>query len=237
MSHQLSEARPFVEVVLATSVDGKIADRLRSPARFGSPADRHHLETQIAQADATLFGAGTLRAYGTTLPVTQAQLLAARQQRGQPAQPIQIVCSQTGNLSPSLRFFHQPVPRWLLTTAAGAQAWHDTPQFHRVLVAERDGQLNWTEALAQLSQSGVQRLVVMGGGTLVAALLAEDLVDELWVTVCPLVLGGREAPALVEGPGWAEALAPRLRLMDWRSQEDEVFLHYRVCRQQHNRQV
>lgn len=237
MSHQLSGVRPFVEVVLATSVDGKIADRLRSPARFGSQADRQHLETQIAQADATLFGAGTLRAYGTTLPVTNAQLLAARAQLGKPAQPIQIVCSQTGNLSPTLRFFQQPVPRWLLTTAAGAQPWHHAPQFHRVLVAERDGQLNWTEALKRLSESGVERLVVMGGGTLVAALLAENLIDELWVTVCPLVLGGHEAPTLVEGQGWAEAIAPRLRLIDVRSQEDEVFLHYRVCRQQHNSQV
>ena len=54
--------RPHTTVVLAMSADGKIADVKRSPARFGSAADKAHLEKQVAQVDAVLFGAGTLRA-------------------------------------------------------------------------------------------------------------------------------------------------------------------------------
>lgn len=57
------------------SMDGKIADVKRSPARFSSRADKAHLEKQIAAADAVLFGASTLRAYGTTLSISNPQLL------------------------------------------------------------------------------------------------------------------------------------------------------------------
>src|SRR4028119_937416 len=106
--------RPHTTVVLAMSADGKIADVTRSPARFSSPADRAHLEKQIALADAILLGAGTLRAYGTTLGVSNPQLLQIREQGGVSPQPVQIVCSRSADLDPRLRFFRQQVPRWLL---------------------------------------------------------------------------------------------------------------------------
>lgn len=92
--------RPFTTVVLAMSADGKITDILQSPARFGSAADRSHLETQIAQADGVLFGAQTLRAYGSTLKITSSDLLQQRQQQDIPPQPIHIVCSRTAQFDP-----------------------------------------------------------------------------------------------------------------------------------------
>lgn len=212
------------------SVDGKIADMTRSPARFGSKADKHHLEAQIAQADGVLFGAGTLRTYGTTLPITSTELLEQRQQQNQPPQPIHIVCSQSGILQPNLRFFQQKVPRWLLTTKKGAQIWSGTSEFERVLVAETQADsIDWGEAFASFYQHGMRRLAVLGGGQLIAALTELDVIDELHLTICPLILGGRDAPTLVEGNGFSEALAPRLELVSMRSQDHELFLHYRVC--------
>ncbi|MEB3293594.1 MAG: dihydrofolate reductase family protein, partial [Synechococcales bacterium] len=77
-------------VVLAMSADGKISDRTGAAARFGSPQDQAHLEAQVAQADAVLFGAGTLRAYQTSLSIRTPELLAQRRQAGKPEQPIQI---------------------------------------------------------------------------------------------------------------------------------------------------
>lgn len=221
--------RPYTTVVLAMSADGKISDVQRSPARFSAAADKVHLEQQIADSDGVLFGAGTLRAYGTTLRVSHSNLLHQRSQQKLPPQPIQIVASRTANIDPQLRFFRQPVPRWLLTTAAGAKQWTGCPEFTQLLVYEMPDSLgiDWVAALQQMASLGLSRLAVLGGGQLVASLVAADLIDELWLTVCPLILGGATAPTPVEGEGFCPALAPRLELLSVQAIEQEVFLHYR----------
>jgi 5-amino-6-(5-phosphoribosylamino)uracil reductase len=220
--------RPHITVVLAMSADGKIADAWRSPARFGSAQDKNHLETQIAQADGVLFGANTLRAYGSTLRVTHPDLLQQRQQQGKPPQPVHIVCSQSAQLDPSYAFFRQPVPRWLVTSVAQANQ-PQMPEFERVVTVNMwDTGLDWVDALQQLRRLGLERLVVIGGGELVASLLAVWGIDELWLTICPLLLGGRDAPTPVEGVGVLEAVAPRLELLGVEAIAQEIFLHYRV---------
>lgn len=218
---------PYTTVVLAMSADGKIADQTRSPARFSSPADQAHLEQQIALADAVLFGANTLRAYGTTLGVTNPKLLQTRQQQQLPPQPVQIVCSPSGNLNKQLRFFRQELPRWLLSTEVGAKPWtnHD---FEQILVVNTtNGKIDWHDAFSQLTKLGIKRLSVLGGGELVASLLAADLINEIWLTVCPIILGGTTAPTPVAGAGFLANIAPRLELLSVEKVDQEVFLHYR----------
>jgi riboflavin biosynthesis pyrimidine reductase len=340
-------------VVLGMSADGKIADGARSPARFGSTADKQHLERQVAAADAVLFGAGTLRSYGTTLSVSSSVLREQRQQAGKPLQPVQVVCSPSGRLDPQWRFFQQAVPRWLLTTTAGAKLWQsdgsnvtnfeinnsdsgdsegrnsdgrnsdgkyadgkyadekyadgnspdaknfdirhirhirhirqadakisdakqpaaqvfdddsskksadakkssakrpdeknaaakhadaghfdikksdaNSPAFERILTAGvyEDG-IDWDQVFECFAAAGWQRLAVLGGGQLVASLVEAGRVDEIYLTVCPLLLGGEEAPSPVAGSGWLEAQAPRLELLAADVQGQEVFLHYRL---------
>lgn len=211
------------------SADGKIADFRRTAARFSSKTDLLHLETHLAAVDAVLLGGGTLRAYGTTLPVRRPELLAQRHQRGRSAQPLHIVWSPSGNLEPSCRFFQQAVPRGLLTTTAGAQPWRQRPGFDQLwsLPGEPDA-WDWRAAFTQLRQAGVERLAVLGGGRLVADLVAQGLVQELLLTVCPVLLGGATAPTPLDGAGfWAET-APRLDLLSCQQVDQEVFLHYRL---------
>ncbi len=223
--------RPHTTVILAMSADGKIADAHRSAPQFGSANDKYHLEWQVAQADGVLAGATTLRAGGTAMRVMHPELLRDRENQGKPPQPVQIVCTRSGELDPQLRFFRQPVPRWLLTTAQGAERWHNQPGFDQILALETpQQQLDWQAAFAKFATLGLAEIAVLGGGEIVAALLAEDLIDNLWLTVCPLLLGGSQAPTPVEGEGFPQAIAPRLQLLEVRHLEQEVFLHYRLQR-------
>ncbi|NJN49472.1 MAG: RibD family protein [Alkalinema sp. RL_2_19] len=202
--------RPYMTAVLAMSADGKLADYTRSAGRFGSPQDQVHLEARVAEADLVLFGAGTLRAYGTTMSVHTPTLQAMRSAAGKPVQPIQMVCSASGDLDPDCHFFTQPIPRWLLTTTAGAKDW-SAPQFDRVWAV--DHVIDWQLVMAELAQAGITKIALLGGGKLVASCFAAGLVDEIWLTVCPLILGGPTSPTPVQSSGWLEAVAPRLRLM------------------------
>ncbi|MDY7020323.1 MAG: RibD family protein [Cyanobacteriota bacterium] len=237
--------RPHTTVILAMSADGKIADRNRSPARFGSAQDKAHLETQIAKVDGVLFGRGTLQAYGTTLSVSSPELLQHRQCQGQSPQPVQIVCSSSGKINPNLRFFQQPVPRCLLTTSQGLTQFkqgflNSNPSnqsniydcFQDLIITktllENPDLIDWKDAFQHLMQRGVKRLAVLGGGQLVSSLFLINFIDELWLTVCPLILGGVNAPTPVEGIGFLCDFAPRLQLLEVKQVEQEVFLHYKV---------
>jgi 5-amino-6-(5-phosphoribosylamino)uracil reductase len=239
--------RPHTTVVLAMSADGKIADFRRSPARFGSRVDKAHLEKQIAASDAVLFGAGTLRAYGTTLTVSDPTLVELRAQEGKLPQPVHIVTTRSANLNPEINFFKQPVRRWLLTTKAGVLSWKGRlqmlpstirtgtqecpPEFEQILVFETPTQeIDILAALKHLANIDITRLVILGGGELVASLLGLDLIDELWLTVCPLILGGSTAPTPAGGKGFLSDLAPKLQLLEVHTVEQEVFLHYRLQR-------
>lgn len=227
--------RPHTTVVLASSADGKIADTDRSPARFSSAADRAHLEAQIARVDAVLFGAATLRAYGTALPIANPQLLEQRRRDRKAPQPVQIVCSASGNLNPEYPFFRQPIPRWLLTTEAGAERWQALVpnKFEQLLVVPADKEnclVDWTGIFVRLGQLNIRQLAILGGGQLVATLFAENLVDELWLTICPLILGGAMAPTPVDGLGLSVEQAKRLDLLEVKTAASDVFLHYRLQR-------
>ncbi|GAC1467929.1 MAG: dihydrofolate reductase family protein [Chamaesiphon sp.] len=229
MTKNITWKRPQTTVVLAMSADGKITDVTRSPAQFGSSTDKAHLETQVAEADGVLFGAGTLRSGGTAMRVSNPELLKKREQQGKPPQPVQIVCSRRGAINPDLNFFHQPIPRWLLTTSNGAQGWQGRSEFERILIEEAPGgEIDLIEAFQQLGHLGLKHLSILGGGELVASLLEADLIDELWLTVCPLIFGGATAPTPVEGAGFLPQMALRLELLDVQTIAQEVFLHYRL---------
>jgi 5-amino-6-(5-phosphoribosylamino)uracil reductase len=206
-------------LVLAMTLDGKIADGDRSAAKFSSPQDFRHLEEQVAQADAVLIGAGTLRIHGTTMRVLDPNLIQARVQRGQPPQPIQIVCSRSGNLDPDLKFFRQPVPRWLLTPAN-----IKGEKFDRVLQISNGQDIDWQRAWLELAGLGIDRLCILGGAEIATSLWEQDLIDELQLTICPLIFGGISAPMPCMGIGLA---TPRkLELISNQSIGQEIYLHY-----------
>lgn len=225
--------RPHVTAIVAMSADGKISDVYRTAARFPSPHDQQHLEQCLANADATLFGAGTLRAYGTTALIKDPALLAKRHQQKRRPQPIHIVCSPSGQLNPDANFFKQPLSRWLLTTTTGAQTWQDLEKFERIWSAPTradDYLFDWPQIVTELSLFHIHHLLVMGGGQLVAALMAVDLIDDLWLTICPLIIGGQQAPTPCDGDGFSLNDAPRFTLVANQTIEDEVFLHYQRLR-------
>jgi len=219
--------RPHVEVVLAMSVDGHIADGSRSPHRIGSRADREHLDRRLADCDAVLMGASTLRAIGYALQIRDPGLLAARPERHGSRQPVQIVASLSGKLSDSMAFFAEPVPRWLVTVSSSAGAWQNRDHFDRVVTAG-DDEVDWHDAMSQLAAGGIGRVCLAGGGDLVAGVLGQGLVDEIWMTVCPVLIGGRGAPTPVDGPDLLLGQLPAVSLVTAEQAGEELFLHYRV---------
>ncbi len=231
------KSRPQTVVILAMTADGKIADFQRSPARFGSTEDKNHLEQQIALVDGVIFGAETLRAYGTSLPITNPELLQWRAKQHKPPQPIHFVCSASGKIDPKLKFFSQPINRCLITTKIGAKFWQNKSEFEQVLIIDspnttieetESNSNHWQTTLYQLKQLKINKLAILGGGELVGSLFQENLIDELWLTVCPVIFGGKDSPTPVAGKGFLQSQAIKLELIEVKQIQQEVFLHYSV---------
>ena len=172
--------RPEVRLVLAISLDGRLAPAEGGPAHLGGEGDRVALDQALAWADACLIGAGTLRAHQCTCLIRNRTLVNQRLAAGRPAHPAAVIVSRSPDFLMSWRFFQQPLCRWLVAPAPmddGFDRW--------IPLAD-----SWPEQLMDLGAAGIQRLVLLGGAQLAADLLAADCVDGLRLTLVPRVLGG-----------------------------------------------
>ena len=174
---------PWVRLVLAVSLDGRLAPPEGGPAQLGGDGDRRALEQALEWADACLIGAGTLRAHESTCLIRDPQLRQKRVEQGRSPQPVVVVVSRQAEFHWSWRFFEQPLQRWLLSPKPPSQG------FERWVPLGK----TWRESLDELASLDVQRVVLLGGAGLVADMLQLDVVDELQLTLVPAVLGGRNS--------------------------------------------
>jgi riboflavin-specific deaminase-like protein len=225
-------ARPFVLINMAMTADAKIATFNRRVSSFGSALDREHLYELRATADAVMAGARTIDLETVYLGPGGARFRRERIRRGLAEHNLRIIVSGSGTLDPRAAIFRARFsPILVLTTSrigrtrlAGLRRVADEV----LLCGERE--IDFADALWQLRQRwNVRRLLCEGGGELNAALFRAGLVDELHLTICAKIFGGRLAPTIAEGLG-AEHLADaaRLRLVSTRRIGDELFVTFRA---------
>lgn len=183
-------AAPFVRVNFVSSADGAVSVDGRS-SELGSPADRRVFGLLRELADVVLVGAGTVRA--------EDYRGARRPTRGRDHPPPIAVVTGSADLDPAGRLFRDTaVPPIVLTHASA-------PRERRERLAAAGGdvvvlaQLTADAVLAELAARGLYRVLCEGGPSLFGDLVAADAVDELCLTLAPLLAGGR-AGRIARGP-------------------------------------
>ena len=225
----MSQNRPYIVMNVAMSVDGKISTVLRERLRFSSPEDWALMDEIRAQADAILVGARTIRAEDPPVRIKSREYREARRSRGQSPHPLSIILSRSLDLPLDGRYFrNQHVSRLIVTTEDVMQDAIQRVAAHTEICQIGHGSVDIEELCAHLKTRGVDRLLVEGGGDVNMAFLRENLMDEIYVTVSPVVIGGSNAPTPVDGEGFTADHLPALALIDHRRVGDEIFLHYRV---------
>jgi riboflavin-specific deaminase-like protein len=223
---------PFVFLNVATTADGKLAPANRRFIPFGSRRDQQHLLELRATADAVMSGARTVDRAPVRLGTGGAKYRRLRLRRGLREQHLRIVVTGGGSLNPRAEIFkHRFSPIIILTTArAPAQRLRRLRALADEVKICGARELDFAFALRWVRRTwGVKRLLCEGGGEVNAALLEAGLVHEIHVTLCPFIMGGRDAPTLADGRGFRRlAAAAQLDAVSSERIGDELFLVYRV---------
>ncbi len=222
--------RPFVYVNMATTVDGKITSARREHPRFASPRDRGQMDRLRADADAVMVGAGTVRADNPALHIRTKSIREQREADGRPHAPHRVLVSASADIPENSRFFDTTYGGDSILVTTETVAAGKLRSFEGRAEVWRLGRrrVDLRATLAALHKRGINRLLVEGGGELNWTLLELDLVDELYVTIAPALLGGRDAPTLLGGAGWPMDERRRLRLLELDREGDELFCRYSI---------
>ena len=224
--------RPFVSINMAMTADGKITSARREEPRFASRYDKKIMDRLRAEADAVLVGAGTLRADDPPLHVRDAEMIAHRRSLGKPEGLINVLVTAGAAIDPKSRFFSagDAAARIVATVEDAPVDRIDRLRAIAEVWTVGHGSVDLPELLARLKSRGIERLLVEGGGELNWGFVRDDLVDELYITIAPAILGGREAPTLCEGEGLAMAQRRRLLLVSTEIVAGEIFCRYEFVR-------
>jgi riboflavin biosynthesis pyrimidine reductase len=210
-----------VRVNMVNSLDNEAAFKGRVAA-ISDATDHRLLLNLRAFADVVLVGAGTVRAesYGpVVLRDDQRRLRAERLGVGDPP-PVAVVTTQ-GKLPEESRLFGV-TPRPIVITTAVAAASAPVSDDCDVIVAG-DDRVDLSAAVAALRERGFRRVLCEGGPSLLQSLAEQDLIDEMCVTVSPMVAGGQGGSSSVR----TRLTEPRrLRLAHVLSHNDFLYLRY-----------
>lgn len=218
------EGRPYTLANFVSSADGRAAFHGRS-GPLGDPADRELFHGLREQVDAIFAGTGTLRAerYGPTMRDPEGR--GRREQAGKRPAPLACVVTRSGNVPADIPLFTSPESQIVLFSAVPVDLGGCKAQVE--LVRLDPGELTLTTVLRRLrSDFGVASLLCEGGPTTFGALLQERLIDELFLTIAPKLVGGGASPTISSG---AELKEIEPMKVVWALEHDgALYMRYRL---------
>jgi len=192
LSEPRETGRPACSLVFVQTADGNTG--AADPGSLGGgDTDKQVVYEGLSRvaADAVLAGANTIRDDQLLFSIWHPELVDLRRSLGLPRHPAQIVATLAGlDLTRSLIFNVDSVPVFLLASADAARSMNDMARARpwiRLITIESPDRLE--AALAALRAHGIGRISCVGGRTLATALLAQQLIDDVYVTTSPLVGG------------------------------------------------
>jgi len=218
---------------MAITADGKIATANRAVSSFGSRRDHDHLLELRATADAVMAGARTADSNPINLGPGPAKYRRMRKRHGLAEYNLRVLVSGSGGIDPKAEIFKQKFSPIIVLTTARA----DDAKLNKLraladevkILGQRE--IDFRKAFTWLRKKWkIKRLLCEGGGELNDALFRAGLVNELNLTICPKIFGGRAAPTIADGIGVLKLSdATQLKLKSMKRIGDELFVVYSVC--------
>jgi len=222
--------RPDVIVNVAMSADGKISTRERRQVRISGSQDFTRVDRLKAGCDAILIGIRTVLADDPSLTVKSEECRDYRRKRGWNENPIRVVVDSSGRTPNDSSFLNKG--RGTRVVVVSKKADPDTisklEKKAIVLVIGND-EVDLPFLMDTLGEMGIRRIMVEGGGTLIGGLIRAQLVNEIYVFIGNIIIGGKDSPTFADGEGFIqESSFTRLALLDAHQMEGGILLHWKV---------
>ena len=174
---------PRVTIVIASSLDGRIAFPNGGESHLGSREDRKMLDKNLSLVDATIFGLGTLKAHQSTYLIKNH--FKTNEEKILKNQPISIVASNSKKFNKNWEYFQQPIRRWLISS--NKVEHYLNKDFEKQIIFEN----SWKNTLISLKKQGINDLALIGGAKLINSFIKEDLITDIKITMIPRIIGGK----------------------------------------------
>jgi riboflavin biosynthesis pyrimidine reductase len=216
--------RPYLVANMVSSADGRATLSGRS-GQMGGDADRELFQALRVSVDAVLAGTRTVQVERYGRLVRDPARRARRVEAGLASDPLAVLVTRRGDVPWEAPLFAAPEQRVAICTGAPLQVPEDVAAQVEVLeVPDGDGAA--AAGLRALREShGVRSVLCEGGPLLLRGLLASGMVDELFLTLAPVVTGPGER-SLLEGPALPAAVD--LRLLWLLESDGNLFARYAV---------
>jgi len=183
--------RPRVILNMAMSVDGKIAT-VEGDSKLSCPEDLKRLHSLRSKVDAVMVGVGTVLKDNPSLTV--------RLTKGK--NPIRVVVDSMASTPPDAKVLDSSAKTIIAVSRRAPKDRIEKLKKKADIMVVGDYLVDLPRLLEKLYERGIRKLLLEGGSTLNWSMLKERLVDELRITVCPVILGGEKAKSLVGGEGF-----------------------------------
>jgi len=222
--------RPYVVVNVAMSADGKISTRERRQVKISGAQDFSRVDQLKAGSDAVMVGIGTVLADDPSLTVKSEECRTGRLNRGVDEHPVRIVVDSTARIPPEAAVLHKGTGKRIVAVShqADPKKIAALQSFATVIIAG-DDEVDLATLMDKLGEMGIRRVMVEGGGTLIAGLITAGLVNEIYTFIGNMIIGGKDSPSFVDGEGFIlESGVSRLTLLEMHRIENGVLLHWNV---------
>jgi 2,5-diamino-6-(ribosylamino)-4(3H)-pyrimidinone 5'-phosphate reductase len=222
--------RPYVVVNVAMSADGKISTCERRQVKISGRLDFVRVDRLKAGSDAVMVGIGTVLADDPSLTVKDEECRTRRLHRGADEHPVRIVVDSTARIPLDASILHKGTGKRIVAVSRRADPLKVTAlERYATVIIAGDNEVDLARLMEKLGEMGVQRVMVEGGGTLIAGLIGAGLVNEIYTFIGNMIIGGKDAPTFVDGDGFMQesGFCP-LTLIETKRIESGVLLHWLV---------
>jgi 2,5-diamino-6-(ribosylamino)-4(3H)-pyrimidinone 5'-phosphate reductase len=222
--------RPYVVVNVAMSADGKLSTRERRQVKISGAQDFTRVDRLKAGSDAVMVGIGTVLSDDPSLTVKGEECRQHRRNRGVDEHPARIVVDSGARIPLDASILHKGSGLRIVAVSEKADPEKIAVLKHSAtVITAGEKEVDLAALMDELGTMGIQRIMVEGGGELIAGLIRAGLVHEIYTFIGNLIIGGRDAPTLAEGEGFVtEEEFSRLTLIETRRIENGVLLHWKV---------